>query len=72
MKVDRVRVTDAKTRVESSRLPIVLEVGRRAVLVVLSPRPYRLDTVRELPVGLSFCEGDMDSTESVLCLALPA
>jgi tyrosyl-tRNA synthetase len=34
VRVDRERVTDARARVEAARLPIVLEVGRRAVRVV--------------------------------------
>ncbi|MEO8482090.1 MAG: tyrosine--tRNA ligase [Acidobacteriota bacterium] len=34
VKVDRARVTDAKTRVQSGQLPLTLEVGRRAVRVV--------------------------------------
>jgi tyrosyl-tRNA synthetase len=34
VKVGRVRVTDSKSRVQSSQLPLVLEVGRRAVRVV--------------------------------------
>lgn len=35
VKLDRARVTDAKTRVQSSQLPVTLEVGRRAVRLVL-------------------------------------
>jgi tyrosyl-tRNA synthetase len=34
VRIDRARVTDAKTRVQSSQLPMTLEVGRRAVRLV--------------------------------------
>lgn len=37
VKVDRARVTDGKTRVQSAQLPLTLEVGRRAVRVVARP-----------------------------------
>jgi tyrosyl-tRNA synthetase len=39
VRVDRERVTDARARVEAARLPIVLEVGRRAVRVVAGDSP---------------------------------
>jgi len=37
VKLDRERVTDIRLRVDTSRGPVVLEVGRRAVRVVLVP-----------------------------------
>jgi tyrosyl-tRNA synthetase len=39
VKLDRERVTDLKLRIDASRGPVVLEVGRRAVRVVLVPSP---------------------------------
>jgi tyrosyl-tRNA synthetase len=39
VRVERVRVTDGKARVQSSQLPVTLEVGRRAVRVVLADAP---------------------------------
>jgi hypothetical protein len=35
VKVDRVKVVDIKTRVDSGRRTVILEVGRRAVRVIL-------------------------------------
>jgi tyrosyl-tRNA synthetase len=37
VKIDREKVTDIKTRIEASRGPFVLEVGRRAVRITLTP-----------------------------------
>jgi tyrosyl-tRNA synthetase len=37
VKIDREKVTDIKTRIEASRGSFVLEVGRRAVRVTLTP-----------------------------------
>ncbi|HWB29939.1 MAG TPA: tyrosine--tRNA ligase [Vicinamibacterales bacterium] len=36
VRIDRERVTDARARIEAARLPLVLEVGRRAVRVVVA------------------------------------
>ena len=39
VKVDREKVTDIKTRIDASRGSMILEVGRKAVKVILRPSP---------------------------------